>query len=67
MSGTRPPSMRLLEECARALGLRPEHFLEYRLYRAQRDFDPVTVGLKRAKENLEAWNRTSAVRAKRST
>ncbi len=38
--GRRPPSPQLIEECARALRLRPEYFLEYRIYLAQRAFDP---------------------------
>jgi hypothetical protein len=51
----RVPSPRLIEECARALRIRAEYFLEYRIYLAQRDFDPEAVGLERAIENLKAW------------
>lgn len=55
VAGERPPSARLIEECARALRLPAEYFLEYRLYLAQRDFDPKAVGLERAVQNLRRW------------
>jgi hypothetical protein len=58
-----PPSRELIEECARALRIRPEYFLEYRLYRAQRDFDPREVGIDRAVENLRVWERAREGRA----
>lgn len=67
VSGERRPSVRLLEACARVLSLRPEYFLEYRLHKAQRDFDPDAVGVKRARENLEAWTRASAGPTRPST
>lgn len=51
----RVPSPRLIEECARVLRIRAEYFLEYRIYLAQRDFDPEAVGQERAIENLKAW------------
>ncbi|HXF97411.1 MAG TPA: hypothetical protein VNJ46_02230 [Gaiellaceae bacterium] len=56
-TGRRRPTPRLMEECARALRVRPEHFLEYRVYLAQRDFDPDAVGEQRALENLARWQR----------
>jgi hypothetical protein len=56
-TGERPPAPRLMEECARIFGLRPEYFLEYRLYLSRRDFDPAAVGFVRALQNLEAWAR----------
>lgn len=55
-AGERSPSARLIEECARALRLTPDYFLEYRLHLAQRDFDPKAVGLERAVENLQRWS-----------
>jgi hypothetical protein len=55
VAGERRPSRALLEECARVLRLRPEYFVEYRLYLAQRDFDPDAVGFDRAARNLKAW------------
>ncbi len=55
-TGRRSPSPRLIEECARALRLRPEYFLEYRVHLAQRDFDPAAVGRERALENLTLWH-----------
>lgn len=62
-TGRRSPSPKLIEECARALRLRPEYFLEYRVHLAQRDFDPRAVGLERALRHLALW---SSVRAERS-
>jgi hypothetical protein len=58
-TGRRQPGRRLIEECARALRVRPEYFLEYRVFEAQRDFDPAAVGLETAVRNLEAWARLS--------
>jgi hypothetical protein len=55
--GDQRPSPNLIEECARALRVRPEYFLEFRLYLAQRDFDPEAVGLERAVDNLRTWTR----------
>ena len=55
VAGDRSPSPRLMEECARVLGIRPECFLEYRVYLARCDFDPKTVGVEQALRNLEAW------------
>ena len=55
-AGRRFPSPRLIEECARVLRLRPEYFVEYRIYLARRDFDPRVVGLERARENLALWS-----------
>lgn len=54
-TGQRAPTPRLIEECARALRLRPDYFLEYRVYLAQRDFDAAAVGVERVLENLELW------------
>jgi hypothetical protein len=61
-TGRRPPSPALIEECARALELRPEYFVEYRIHLAQRQFDPAVVGLERARENLSRWERVAARR-----
>lgn len=54
-TGRRAPSLPMIEECARALRLRPEYFLEYRIHLAQRDFDPEAVGIDRALANLALW------------
>jgi len=59
-TGRRRPTPHLIEECARALRVRPEHFLEYRIYLAQRDFDPTAVGQDRVLENLARWARVQA-------
>ncbi|MGH3072103.1 MAG: hypothetical protein ACRDNB_07515 [Gaiellaceae bacterium] len=56
-TGRRRATPRLMEECARVLRVRPEYFLEYRIYLAQRDFDPASVGLDRVVENLGRWAR----------
>jgi hypothetical protein len=56
-TGRRRPTQRLIEECARALRIWPEYFLEYRVHLAQRDFDPEAVGRDRALENLAIWAR----------
>ena len=56
-TGRRRPTPRLMEECARVLRVRPESFLEYRIYLAQRDFDPESVGLERVLDNLARWAR----------
>ncbi len=54
-TGRTPPAPRLIEECARALRVRPDYFLEYRVHLAQLDFDPAVVGRDRALENLGRW------------
>jgi hypothetical protein len=54
-TGRRRPTPRLMEECARALRIRPEYFLEYRIYLAQCDFDATAVGHERVLENLARW------------
>jgi hypothetical protein len=51
-TGRRRPTPRLMEECARALRVRPVYFLEYRLHWAQRAFDTRAVGHERALQNL---------------
>jgi len=61
-TGRRRASPRLIEECARALRIRPDYFLEYRLYLAQRDFDPDAVGYDRALEHLALWARARTER-----
>jgi hypothetical protein len=66
-TGRRRATPRLIEECARALRVRPEHFLEYRVYLAQREFDPAAVGHERALENLARWAGARAEDASTST
>jgi transcriptional regulator with XRE-family HTH domain len=48
------PSMRAMELIARACGVDPDYFAEYRLARAMRELDPTEVGLDQALENLNA-------------
>lgn len=54
-TGRRRPTPHLMEECARALRVRPEFFLEYRIHIAQRELDVSAVGLNRVIENLAMW------------
>lgn len=61
-TGRRHPLPGLIEECARALKLRPEYFVEYRIYLTQREFDPEAVGLERALKNLLLWGKVARER-----
>jgi transcriptional regulator with XRE-family HTH domain len=63
------PSMRAMELIARACGVEPDYFAEYRLARAMRELDPTEVGLDQALENLNArlaGRRRSAARSQRT-
>jgi transcriptional regulator with XRE-family HTH domain len=53
-NGHDKPSMRAMELIARACGVEPEYFAEYRLAAAMRELDPAEVGLEQALENLDA-------------
>jgi transcriptional regulator with XRE-family HTH domain len=53
-NGHDKPSMRAMELIARACGVEPDYFAEYRLGRAMRELDPTEVGLEQALENLNA-------------
>lgn len=55
VAGEREPSVRLMEECARELRIRPEYFAEYRMAKAQEQFDISRVGFDTAMKNLAAW------------
>lgn len=48
------PSVRAMELIAKACGVEPDYFAEYRLAVAMRELDPEEVGLERALENLNA-------------
>jgi transcriptional regulator with XRE-family HTH domain len=66
-NGHDKPSMRAMELIARACGVQPEYFAEYRLAAAMRDLDPAEVGLEQALENLNlrlGARRRSAARAR---
>jgi len=54
-TGRRRATPRLIVECARALRVAPEYFLEYRLHLARCGLDPSVVGHERAVENLARW------------
>ncbi len=65
-NGHDKPSMRAMELVARAGGIDPGYFAEYRLAAAMRELDPTEVGLEQALENLNARlgaRRRSGVRA----
>jgi hypothetical protein len=56
VAGDRQPTLKLIEECARALALAaPDYFVEYRLALAQRELDIGKVGFEQALRNLETW------------
>jgi transcriptional regulator with XRE-family HTH domain len=48
------PSVRAMELIAKACGIDPNYFAEYRLAVAMRELDPAEVGLERALQNLNA-------------
>jgi transcriptional regulator with XRE-family HTH domain len=48
------PSSRAMELIARACGVDPEYFAEYRLVLAMRELDPDEVGFEQALKNLNA-------------
>lgn len=48
------PSIRAMELIARACGVDPNYFAEYRLAIAMRELDPEEVGLEQALQNLNA-------------
>jgi transcriptional regulator with XRE-family HTH domain len=50
--GEMRPSIRAMEHIAKALGIRPETFADYRLATARRRLDPRAVGWKNALKNL---------------
>ncbi len=54
VSGERDPSPRLMEECAEALGLRPQVFFEYRLWRAQQSLNVDSAGVHTVLRALDA-------------
>jgi hypothetical protein len=52
ISGERLPSDKIMRAVAKALNVRPEHFIEYQANRAREQFDPKVVGLEAALQNL---------------
>jgi plasmid maintenance system antidote protein VapI len=65
VAGERTATPHIIEEVARALGLRPDYFVEYRLWQAQREFDIREVGFERALENFERWAQGQEAAARR--
>jgi hypothetical protein len=51
----RPPSVKIMEACARVLGVEATIFWEYTLAQARRGFDLREVGEDEAFANLERW------------
>src|SRR5207244_2930922 len=69
VAGEREPSPHVMEEGARVLRVRPEHFAEYRWNQAQELFDPRRVGFEAALGNLHKWTaeQTAAHPKKKAT
>jgi transcriptional regulator with XRE-family HTH domain len=68
-NGHDKPSMRAMELIAKACGVSPDYFAEYRLAAAMRELDPDEVGLEQALENLNVRlgaRRTSGAKARRA-
>jgi hypothetical protein len=55
VAGERPATPQLMELCAELVGVPPTVFAEYRLYEAQKQFDPKEVGWDQATANLREW------------
>lgn len=55
VTGDRRPLPDLMRACAALLEIDPKVFPEYRLWEAQREFDPREVGSEAAMENLRRW------------
>ena len=53
VEGTLAPTMRAMEEIAKALHVKPETFTEYQLAKARRALDPGAVGISRAYRELK--------------
>jgi plasmid maintenance system antidote protein VapI len=62
VNGQRGVTPELIEEVARALRIRPQHFVEYRLHEARQVFDPREVGFDQALANVEAWAKAARKR-----
>ena len=65
VTGDRAPAPVLMERVAAALGVEPDVFEEYALWRAQRMFDPREVGLEAASENLRLFSESQKRKSKR--
>lgn len=53
--GERALDMPSIEEIAKAAGVAPTHFAEYRMMQARQLFDPKTIGFDQALHNLQEW------------
>lgn len=56
IAGERLPSLRLIEQVAELVGVKPDYFAEYQLALARRDFDIGEVGWEQAMRNLREWD-----------
>jgi hypothetical protein len=54
-SGDRALDATVIEQIAKAAGVEPTYFVEYRLLKARDLFDPKVVGFDQAAENLRAY------------
>jgi hypothetical protein len=54
VTGERHPAPKVIEAVSDALSIPPETFIEYRLWRARRAFDPNELSLEEAARNLAA-------------
>ena len=55
VAGERLPAASLIEQVAKLLKVKPEHFVEYELAQVQREFDVREVGFDQAVKNLRTW------------
>jgi hypothetical protein len=55
VAGERPVAPKVIEAVARKLRVEPVRFAEYRLWQVRKTFDPGSVGIDAALENLARW------------
>lgn len=64
LADKRNVTKRIMEECARVLRVKPEHFVEYRALEVAELFDVRTVGFDAVLANLDAWAQSAAANKK---
>ncbi len=65
LTGQRSVTPHVMEECARVLRIKPDHFAEYRILDAQRQFDVREVGFEQALANLQQYAHDAQAARKR--
>jgi hypothetical protein len=55
VAAERPVAPKIVEVVARKLGVDPTTFADYRLWQVRTTFDPGSVGIETALENLARW------------